>query len=383
MLAIAVEAHPKTSGEQRAVTDETETSAAYRAFVDKRTFGALDGLRALAILAVLWHHTYGLPTRWVATQRGFLGVDLFFVVSGFLIVTLALRERDRFGTISLKKFYMRRFLRIFPIYYGLLFALALLFLTVGKHWNMRDPFFSDLPWALSYTSNWVTLGTFLSITWSLSAEEQFYLLWPPVERFLRRAAMPLLLALLLLSQLLHFRLAEGVMASLGFAPNEPWMLRQTTFTPILLGVLLAHALHEPRSFAYLRPLLHGRFAPLVAVVLIVAICSLPIDDITGWPRLSVHIAMAFLVGSAVIREDHALMPALRLAPLVQIGTVSYGMYLLHLICRHAAHSALQKLGVTAAWPLFPCTLAITVAVAWASYTFYESHFLKMKTRFSA
>jgi peptidoglycan/LPS O-acetylase OafA/YrhL len=93
--------------------------------------------------------------------------------------------------------------------------------------------------------------------------------------------------------------------------------------------------------------------------------------------------MAFLVGSAVIREDHVLMPALRLAPLAQIGTVSYGMYLLHMICRHAASTALERFGVTAEWPLFPCTLAITVIAAWASYTFYESHFLKMKTRFSA
>src|SRR3979409_1587559 len=104
MLAIEVEAHRKISVAPRAVTAETDTSVASRAFVGKRTFGALDGLRALAILAVLWHHTYGLPTGWVATQRGFLGVDLFFVISGFLIVTLALRERDRFGAISLKKF---------------------------------------------------------------------------------------------------------------------------------------------------------------------------------------------------------------------------------------------------------------------------------------
>jgi peptidoglycan/LPS O-acetylase OafA/YrhL len=364
------------------VTQNTDTSDAYRDFRARRTFGALDGLRALSILAVIWHHTYEVPTGWKATERGFLGVDLFFVISGFLIVTLILRERERWGSVSLQKFYIRRFLRIFPIYYGLLFGLTLLFLTAGRNMNMRSAFFSDLPWALSYTSNWVALGTFLSITWSLSAEEQFYVFWPPVERFLKSTAVPLLVVLLALSQVVHFRLAEGVMSGLGFAPNEPAMLRQTTFTPILLGVLLAHAMHEQRSFSYLRRLLYGRFAPLVALLAILAICSLPIDDITGWPRLALHVAMTFLVAGAAIREDHVLMPVLRLPLLVQIGVLSYGMYVLHMIARHFAHTALQKLGAVAIWPLFPATLAITVLLAWFSFKFYESRFLRLKVRFS-
>src|SRR5260221_295593 len=90
-----------------------------------RTFGSLDGLRALSILAVVWHHTqegfHFLPIAY----RGFLGVDLFFMISGFLIVTLLLRERRRTGTISVKKFYIRRFLRIFPPYYAVLTLVAI------------------------------------------------------------------------------------------------------------------------------------------------------------------------------------------------------------------------------------------------------------------
>ena len=72
----------------------------HNAYLNKKTFGALDGLRALSILAVLWHHTWEAPTWWKATERGFLGVDLFFVISGFLIVTLILRERARSGARS-------------------------------------------------------------------------------------------------------------------------------------------------------------------------------------------------------------------------------------------------------------------------------------------
>ena len=373
-----------TTAPTTTTTTTTTTSATtHQTFLGTKTFGALDGLRALSILAVLWHHTYESSTGWRATDRGFLGVDLFFVISGFLIVTLLLRERDRKGAISLKGFYIRRFLRIFPVYYGMLFALALVFLTVGKNANMAPAFFDDLPWALSYTSNWAELTTFLAITWSLSAEEQFYVLWPPLERFLRGAAIPVLLVLLVGSQLIHFGVVDGAMARLGFAAHEPEFLRQTGFTPILLGVLLAHGLHDPRSHAWLARLLHPRGLGVLALGVIVFICTVAPADLTGWPRFTLHLAMAVLVGACIIREDHLLMPALKLPPLVRIGLLSYGMYLFHMLCRHGCNAVLQKLGLThEAW-LFPVTLLVTVVVAQLSFTFYEQRFLKLKDRFAA
>jgi peptidoglycan/LPS O-acetylase OafA/YrhL len=364
-------------------TTTSSSSSGHRAYLAQRSFGALDGLRAFSILAVLWHHTYEAPTGWRATERGFLGVDLFFVISGFLIVTLLLRERDRHGQVSLKNFYVRRFLRIFPVYYGVLLVLLAVFLTVGRHANMKEGFFHDLPWAMTYTSNWVGLATFLEITWSLSAEEQFYLLWPPLERFARRLVVPVLLVLLVVSQVIHFRLAEPVMAALGFAPHQPEMLRQTGFTPIMLGVLLAHGLHDPTWHDRLRRVLGGRLVPVVALVGVVAVASYPGDDITGWPRLLVHLLMTALVGGAVVREDHFLMPVLRLRPLVRIGALSYGIYLFHMLCRHAAVSLLSRVGEPHLIVRTIATLAITYVVAELSFRFYESRFLRWKDRFSA
>ena len=92
--------------------------------------------------------------------------------------------------------------------------------------------------------------------------------------------------------------------------------------------------------------------------------------------------MTLLLGSAVVREDHLLMPLLTAPPLVRIGVLSYGMYLLHMLCRHGSRVVLDKLGCTAEWPLFPVTLAVTLAVAWLSFTFYETRFLKLKDRFA-
>jgi peptidoglycan/LPS O-acetylase OafA/YrhL len=363
--------------------DARSSDAGYAGFRAQKTFGALDGLRAFSILAVLWHHTYEAPTGWRATERGFLGVDLFFVISGFLIVTLLLRERDRNGTVSLRNFYVRRFLRIFPIYYGLLIALLVVFLTVGRHANMAEGFFADLPWALTYTSNWVGMVTFLEVTWSLSAEEQFYLLWPPLERFARRAVVPALAVLLLVSQVIHFRMAEPVMAALGFAPHQPEMLRQTGFTPIMLGVLLAHGLHAPRWHARLRRVLGGRVAAPLALIAILVVASWPGDDITGVPRLLLHGAMTALVGAAVIREDHVLMPLLRWAPFVRLGALSYGIYLFHMLGRHVAKALLDRAGIPSLLALTAVTLFVTYVVAELSFRFYETRFLRWKNRFSA
>ena len=141
----------------------------------------LNGMRAIAVTAVVWHHSHPGIAELALTRRGFLGVDIFFVLSGFLITTLLLRERAEFGAISLRQFYVRRTLRIFPLYYAVLLALAAYF-TFARQASEREAFFAGLPFYLTYTSNWFDASGMMSITWSLSAEEQFYLLWPPLLR---------------------------------------------------------------------------------------------------------------------------------------------------------------------------------------------------------
>ena len=175
------------------------SQAAYAVYQETKVFGSLDGLRAVAILAVLWHHSARPAPGALLATRGFLGVDLFFVISGFLITTLLLRERQRSGAISLRRFYLRRFLRIFPAYY---LTLALVAATVLlKRGSASLDTVHDLPYAFFYLSNLVTMTSLLAITWSLSTEEQFYLIVPALEKHLGRR-LPLFLGIALVLVLL-------------------------------------------------------------------------------------------------------------------------------------------------------------------------------------
>jgi peptidoglycan/LPS O-acetylase OafA/YrhL len=373
---------PQSSGE---ATQEPE-GGLYAAFRRQRLFSSLDGLRGLSILAVLWHHAQipGWFTRAVhGSAYGFLGVDLFFVISGFLIVTLLMREREQRGSISLKHFYARRSLRIFPLYYGLLAAGALLYFVVRPHGSGAASFRQDLPYLLLYLTNWHTPTGIFAITWSLSAEEQFYLLWPPIERYVPRLALYVLALLIVLSQLFHFGVFNGfLLESLGYAPGQPAMLRETTFTPICLGVLLAHGLHHRASYQRLARLFAPHWAgPLVLAALVIAAQFLP-NDIRGVPRLSVQLLMTALVATAVIRDDHVLRPLYTFRPLVHVGALSYGLYLLHQIAFGIVHALFDRTGMHVPFADLVLGGALALLMAELSYRFYETPFLRLKSRFT-
>ena len=138
---------------------------------------SLDGLRALCVLMVMFNHIHVHYPGWII---GWVGVDVFFVLSGFLITTLLIREREAYGRVSLKGFYARRFFRIIPVY------LVTIVLYVAALWVSRDAvkiseFKIALPWLLSFMQEFrpVAAGSVLGHAWTLGIEEKFYTLWPP------------------------------------------------------------------------------------------------------------------------------------------------------------------------------------------------------------
>ncbi len=342
----------------------------HASYLATRTFGSLDGLRALSILAVVWHHTRGGPYSLPIADRGFLGVDLFFEISGFLIVTLLLRERRRTGTISLKRFYIRRFLRIFPPYYGVLAVVAIIaFLSRGENSNALR---RDLPYALFYVSNLVPMLSLLAPTWSLSTEEQFYLVVPTLQK-LARGAFPALIVL------------AYVLVSLppfGLFPKWklPEFFRETTFGPILLGVMLALVLDHPTGYRWTSQAVGHWLAPAIAGVLVLFACNNPVEDLTGFPRMAIHLSLVAFLAACVTRERHVLAPVLRLWPIRRIGAVSYGIYLLHLLVRHVVKAGIKFAGIDSQPLFFLATAVCAWMVAELSYRFYESRFLALKSR---
>jgi peptidoglycan/LPS O-acetylase OafA/YrhL len=361
-------------------------SSAYDAFAGRRVFSSLDGLRCLSIATVVWHHSQvpALVYRlWPSSRFGFLGVDLFFMISGFLIVTLALRERERRGRISLRGFYARRALRILPVYYGLLVAFAFLFLVVRPGTPNANAFVADLPILLLYLSNWVPVHGWFEITWSLAVEEQFYLVWPPIEKWLRRWAVPILVVVICASLMVQLGMLDAwIERTFAVGPDEPCMMRDVTFAPICYGVLLAHLLHRRRSHARVSWLVGGRLMAPLLLALLVAYCALLPDQIRGFPRIGVHVLLLLLLASCVIREDNGLSPLLRWRPVARIGVLSYGIYLYHQICLAIAHKGLAV--VDAAHPVAVLVLACVLVwiVAELSYRHFEARFLRLKERFA-
>jgi len=340
----------------------------HAAFMAQRQFGCLDGLRALSILAVIWHHTVPAWLTGTWTYAGAQGVTLFFAISGFLITTLLVREWQRHGSIDIKAFYMRRALRIFPLYYGVLTLYVVLVLLVPRPGAAEAKFFDNLIYFATYTSNiFVQLEgrTIFYYAWSLATEEQFYLIWPTVMLLagsIWRAAWPLTLVLLA--------------AVLG----QSWGYVRWSVVPVslLAGALLALLLNSARWFKVLAWGL-GRSGAGVQVLLALLVVLTWMPEA---PPLVVPVLCTALVGACVMRESHTLARLLKWPPLVYLGTISYGLYMLHMLCKNVVLVLLRRLGQPQDGLLVVAlTLALAVLAATLSFRYYEGYFLRRKNAF--
>jgi peptidoglycan/LPS O-acetylase OafA/YrhL len=356
----------------------------YEKFRGVRFFGSLDGLRALSILAVIWLHSwwetpyYPQVEAMPVLRQGFYGVQVFFVVSGFLITTLLLREMERYGTISLRDFYIRRALRIWPLYFAVLGIYVVNALVFERGTQRAASFLHYLPSFATFTYTWFISanwpGGMFNLAWTLSTEEQFYFFWPIVLRFLRGVwSSLLLLGIIALKLAADHHLTDRVLPP-GWLPTR---IVASIAIPICLGVLLAQALHQEHGFRLLYRVLGWKWSAPVMLIAMLA-CLAPSNP----PWLVAFLATTGLVGACVVREDNGLAWLLRLRPVAFVGTVSYGMYLLNSLSVHAVRAVLQRIGLAYPPVIFVFTLALTVALAYLSYRFYESRFLALKERFS-
>ncbi|MGE3532905.1 MAG: acyltransferase family protein [Steroidobacteraceae bacterium] len=351
-------------------------ACSYDIYKNTNNFSSLNGLRCFAIIAVIWAHT-GIHIDSLHTfQKGHLGVDLFFAISGYLITTLLLREHEQHGQLSLTAFYLRRSLRIFPLYYTVILIYVFAVYHFESSSSAGRDFFTNLPYFLTYTSNWfVPLEgrVIFYFAWSLATEEQFYLLWPTVEKFLRGwRVVGFAVAVLIIREMTRFAVLTDQIARDHLAVT----IILSIHPAILGGVILAHLMHNRNTFNLVKPILGANWSsPLLLASLFAAIeFSLP----SGF----VWALMVALVGSVVIRESNGLSYVLRWQPISFIGLISYGMYLLHMLSFHFAKRILLAIGIDQDWFWFPATIIVATLVASISYYYYESIFLRIKNRYS-
>jgi peptidoglycan/LPS O-acetylase OafA/YrhL len=331
---------------------------------------SLDGLRALSIGLVLLAHLTGTQRFPVIPELGHwhlgdLGVRVFFVISGFLITTLLLEEVDRTGTVSLSKFYARRFFRIFPAFY---FFCAVLFLLEWRHVITLHR--GDLIAAVTYTVNYHhDRAWYAGHLWSLSVEEQFYLLWPALLLWagVRRSLKVAMLAVLVAPSL---RLAMGFWPELrpGIGETFP-SVADALATGCVLAGLRPWLARSERWQRLLRSRLFW-LAPL-AVALAARNPSAKLDWLIGQTLMNVGIAV--IIERAICSHGELLGRLLNSRPLVFIGTMSYSLYLWQqLFLFRRGTSELQS---------FPLNLVLAVLAALASYYLVEKPFLRLRAWF--
>ena len=368
----------------------------------KTRFPALDGIRALAVTLAFADHFGGgshggsiLHIINVARQRGWVGVDLFFVLSGFLITGILYDTRA--DSHYFKRFFARRSVRIFPVFY-LVVALLLLLTPIFHyqwHWLQltfliyMGNFFGNANFDLytitsaNYPGATATIGHF----WSLCVEEQFYLLWPIAVWFIGDRTRLIWTATGISLLALALRLA--MLARFSLELSETWIIRSLPFRmdTLLIGAILALVLRGPASDKWQRS---GRWIFLAATAAILAIFALSPDYDSPW-LLSIGLSLTALASAGLIcmtlRSGSPTFQLFYWKPLRILGKYSYGFYIYHLIFRFAwihlltvAGARLHSIALAGVVEL-TAAFVTTFLVSKLSYDLFEVKFLCLKCHF--
>jgi peptidoglycan/LPS O-acetylase OafA/YrhL len=366
----------------------------------------LDGVRGLAVLMVLLFHFVGqtLPTNWLesaivgVTKYGELGVELFFVLSGFLITGILYDARN--GPHYFRNFYMRRVLRIFPLYYG---VLALVFFVAPLIPLLRGPTLDYLvdrqAWAWLYGVNvYIAMHeewsfSYLNHFWSLSVEEHFYLVWPLVVFLLARR--PRVLIAVSLATSLCAMLGRLIGLFMGLSWWTTVVLTPFQMDGLALGAFLAVTARQPGGLEWLVRALPRAVAvvsgPLVVTYVWTRLVSRQELELVGTVRapLLLILLACLLVWTLIAPKQSATSRFFRSRSMVFLGTYSYGLYVYHhfisyyLTTNRTELELARWLGSHGAAVALQATLgaSASLAVAYLSYELVEKRFLGLKRLF--
>ncbi len=364
----------------------------------------LDGVRGISIIIVVAFHLFKRADYFTSnealhfitrlTSIGWAGVDIFFVLSGFLITSILLKTKDEKNYF--KNFYVRRALRIFPLYFVFIgFVVSLL--------PKLDPDFTPeisrtLPFLLLYQQNWlmliskVPLTTYLAVTWSLAIEEQFYLIWPAVVYFTKKETLIKIslgiIAVSILARILGLLLWEDAsLVSTFFYYNT-----FTRFEQLVFGGLLASAFTYPVWVGRLKnisvPVFWAAFSAFLALCITAFPHMVPLEGNTalvlGGYTLIAIFSTALVTILMTYPEKSMFRRIFQLKPLVFFGKYSYSIYLLHVPIILILLDVLwrtQLRGWTMYLAYIVLTYGITVVGSLLTWNLLEKHMLNLKKYF--
>lgn len=336
----------------------------------------LDSLRTFAVAAVAYGHwcpqyKFGIPFH--------TGVQLFFVLSGFLITDILLNAKDKREEkgFILKRFYIRRFLRIFPLYYAVLTAVYLL--------GIRD-FESSLLWHYLYLSNYYNIASQgwtgqVSHFWTLAVEEQFYIFWPLVVLFIPNKKLPkVFLSFIMMA--VAYRAISAI-----FYPEVILLDKATpgSFDSLALGALMAYGRRYSTGF-WQTFIKHRTAVSLVSIgiYLIIRISDLPITgDLHFFSLFLISCVYLAIISKAAEGFSGTVGRILNLKFLIYLGKISYGLYIFHNFVGLPTHLTIKYLPFLAGLPLIKLVLNCfwLVVVSSLSWHFFEKPINSLKKNY--
>lgn len=338
-----------------------------------RKLPGLDGFRMIAVMAVVLAHS-GVGSFFSARH----GVAGFFVLSGFLITWLLLKEYEKAGRISLRDFYMRRSLRIFPAYY------AFLFVSIG--WDLfrgNDDIKDVILPGLFYLMNYHNAleghsSSSLAHLWSLAIEEQFYLLWPLAFIFLIQRGKNFVISFLVLVSVMVMVWRTYSFSVLDFGTSYAYNAFDTRFDNLAIGCALAFLL-EKKHFLELADKLSSRFwMPLITLVLLTISRQVTGSDYTYGPAFTVDAVLLGVLLLQLMRLSQGRVWSWLNHPIsVYLGLISYPIYLWHVWGIQAGN----KLNFLPESLQLVAGVAISCMLAALSYHLLEKRFLSLKHKY--